>query len=130
MLNRVDYVSIFAREHKLDILAVSETWLLESSSSFVAVDNYFIVKGDVLGLTRTHGVCLYVKRSVRFVEVHVNCPNVAAVHLMDFEVWVLCIYSPPSYSAWENEVLIGVILDFCERHEVVILGDFNLPSLL
>ena len=63
-------------------------------------------------------------------EVDVNCPNVAAVHLMDFEVWVLCIYRPSSYSAWENEVLIGVILDFCEGRKVVILGDFNLPSLL
>ena len=41
----------------------------------------------------------------------------------------MTIYRPPSYSDQENEILIEIILNFFEKHEVLVLGDFNVPSL-
>ena len=94
------------------------------------MENYFIVRGDVVGLSHKYGMCLYVKENIKFVEVSVGCPNAAAVCLIDYDLWILSVYRPPSYSVHENEVLDRVILSFCEGREVVVFGDFNLPSLL
>ena len=30
LLNKVDFVSVYARDHKLDAIAVSESWLIQS----------------------------------------------------------------------------------------------------
>ena len=58
---------------------MSVSCLVESVlSSFVALDGFSVVRGDVCGFTRKHGVCLYAKNSKRLVEVNVCCPNVAA----------------------------------------------------
>ena len=87
LLNKVDFVSVFARDHKLDVIALREFWLVQSvPSSFVALENYFTVRGDVVGLTRKHGMCLYVKENINFVEVSVCCPNAAAVCLIDYDL--------------------------------------------
>ena len=56
-------------------------------------------------------------------------PYVVAVHLLQFDLWVLSLYRPPSYTLVENVTLLSFISDFCEGREVVILGEFNLPSL-
>ena len=57
-------------------------------------------------------------------------PNTVAVGLLDWNLWVLAAYRPPSYGQAENTALIEAILDFCEGREVVILGDLNLLSLV
>lgn len=54
-------------------------------------------------------------------------PNAAPVLLIDYDLWILSVYCPPSYSLHENEVFVLVILNFGEGHEVVVFGDFNLP---
>ena len=59
-----------------------------------------------------------------------NCPNVAAICLCGYDLWIMSAYRPPSNTVEMNLLLVDVILNFCEAHEVVILGDFNLPSLL
>ena len=47
LLNKVDYVSVFARDDNLSVLAVGETHLVESISlSFVAIDTFSVVRGD------------------------------------------------------------------------------------
>ena len=46
LLNKVDYVSIFAKDCDLGVVAVSEGWLIESIlSSFVTVEEYNIIRG-------------------------------------------------------------------------------------
>ena len=126
LLNKVDYVSVFARNYNLSVIAVGETHLVESiSSSFVAIDGYSVVRGDVRGLIRKHGVCLYVSNNLQFEKVEIGCPNLAAVHLVHYDLWVLTFYRPPSNSDEENAILIGIMLEFCQGREVVILGDFN-----
>ena len=114
----------------LDIVAVSETWLTASvPSSFVLLEGFDVVRGDTDSLVRKHGVCLFVRRGLHFVEHSLDCPNVAAIHLLDVDIWVLAVYRPPSYDEACNSRLIQLILTFCADREVVVLGDFNLPSL-
>lgn len=109
---------------------VGETWLTaEVPSSFVSVHCFNIVRGDTGGLVRKHGVCLYINDGLSFEEVVVAVPNIAAVHLIEHDVWILAVYRPPSYCDNENEVLLDFIEDFCSGREVVVLGDFNLPSV-
>ena len=108
---------------------MSESWLVESiQSSFVTIEGYNIIR-DVYEKIRKHGACLYIKNNLKCVEIDVNCLSVAAVHLLDHDLWVMAVYHPPSYTVAENLMLIEVITTFCEGREVVVLGDFNLPSV-
>ena len=85
LLNKVDYVSVFARDYNLSVIAVGETHVIESiSSSFVAIDGCSVVRGDVRSLIRKHGVCLYVSNNLQFEEVEIGCPKLAAVHLVHY----------------------------------------------
>ena len=44
LLNKVDYITLFARDCELDVIAVSESWLVQSGAfSFVALDMYSII---------------------------------------------------------------------------------------
>ena len=53
LMNKVDYISMLAGNCNLYVVAISESWLVQSVlSSFVAVDVYYIVRGDVQGLIR------------------------------------------------------------------------------
>ena len=40
------------------------------------------------------------------------------------------MYSPPSYSDQENALLSRVVCEFCESRDALVLGDFNLPSIV
>ena len=118
------------RDNDLDVLAVGETWLTaDVPSSYIAVVGYEVVRGDTNSRVRKHGVCMYVRHGVRFEEQTVSIPNVVAVHLLDFDLWILAVYRPPSYSSEENSQVIDMVLEFCEGREAVVLGDFNLPTL-
>ena len=85
---------------------------------------------DTESLVRKHGVCLYVRKGLQFVECSFDCPNAAAVHLLDFDIWILTIYRPPSYRDNQNDRLINLVSDFCSGREVVLFGDFYLPTFV
>jgi hypothetical protein len=80
------------------------------------------------GSVRKHGICSYVRDGLLIEEVAFECPNVAAVHVSQFELWILSVYHPPSYNHIQNEALVDLVLDICEGREVIVLGDFILPS--
>ena len=128
--NKVAYVSNFLCAQLVDIFAITETWLLSGvASSFVSVEGYEVVRTDTVGNVSKHGVCFYVRKSLSFVSVDVDCPNVHVILLCDYSLYLVVVYRPPSYSEVENFRLIDFIHDFCGNKEVVILGDFNLPSI-
>ena len=64
---------------------MGETHLVES---FVAIDGYSVVRGDVRGLIRKLGVCLYVSNNLQFEEVEIGCPNLAAVQLVHYDLLI------------------------------------------
>ena len=89
---------MFAKDCNLAVVVVSESWLILESipSSFVTTEGYNIIRVDVYGMIRKHGACLYIKNNVKRVEIVVNCPNVAAVHLLDYNLRVMAVYLPHS----------------------------------
>ena len=76
------------------MLAVCETWLVPSvSSSFVSIGGFRVVRCDGSQSVRKHGCCLYVGVTLPFVQIEVDLLNVAAVLLLDLDVYVLAVYS-------------------------------------
>ena len=128
--NKVQFLFNLIKEQGLHVVSVTETWLTEMCrSSFVQIPDFSLHRGDVSGSVRKHGAALYVCNSLKHVEVEVPIPNVAAVHLTDLDVFILSVYRPPSSSQQNNESLAHLIRSFSAQREVLILGDFNLPSL-
>lgn len=79
----MNYVSVFARDYNLSVVAVDETYLVESiSSSLVTIEGYSMVRGNVRCQIRKHGVCLYVRNYVQLEEARIGWPILAAVHLV------------------------------------------------
>ena len=97
--------------------------------SFVSISNYSIVRADSPSNVRKHGVAIYVKSSIKFMVIPCNTPNVIVIYLCDFELYIVTIYRPPSYGACDNNILLEFLGSFCSDKEVVIQGDFNLPSI-
>ena len=133
LVNKVNFVTHWIEQESLDVVSVSETWLISSvPSSFVAVAGFQVVRGDVEGEIRKHGTCLYISDRLAFVPVDLDIDriaNLACIYLSDVDTFVLSVYRPPSYTDLQNARLISFLFDFCIGKEIVVLGDFNLPFL-
>ena len=55
--------------------------------------------------------------------------NVCSVFLPDYEIFIVVVYRPPSYSLHDNTILIDFLTDFCTNRDVMVMGDFNQPSI-
>lgn len=131
IINKLSMLSDLLVEHSLDLFGVAETWLLpDVPDSFVSISQYNIVRADTQCNTRKHGVCIYIKNSLNFVPLEVNCTNTCAIYLLDLNLYVVIVYRPPSNSNSENLALVDFLLDFCPTKEVLLMGDFNLPNIL
>ena len=121
---------MFMEDNDVYVLGVSETWLLSSTpSSFVDIPGYRFLRKDVVGVVPKHGVGIYIKSVLNFREVEVPLPNVIVVFLCDFDIYILIIYRPPSNLVNDNEALLAFLSDFCFEKDVIIVGDFNLPTI-
>ena len=130
IFNKINILSDFLLEYNLDIFGVAETWLLlNTPDSFVSIQDYSVVRSDTPGNTRKHGVCMYLKNHINFISILADCSNVCIAHLLDFNLYVLVIYRPPSYTHTDNVQLVQFLLNFCPSKEVLIVGDFNLPDI-
>ena len=130
LINKVDFVAGLLDDFSVSVLSVCETWLVDScSSSFVDISGFVLLRGDVSGAVRKHGTAIYVRSTLKPILVNVDISNVAVVLLPGPAIYVVSVYRPPSYTDGENGVLLSFLLDFCRDKEVVVLGDFNLPSL-
>ena len=56
-------------------------------------------------------------------------PNIISFHLTAFDVHCLLVYRPPSNSSDVNNAVLRYITEFCTDKEVILIGDFNLPSI-
>ena len=74
-------------------------------------------------------MCAFVKETLRFDDVDTSHPNCLSFRLRSIKIFIYVVYRPPSYSTHENQGLIDFLLNSCSGKEVVILGDFNLPSI-
>ena len=95
IFNKVNILSDFLTEYKLDIF-VAGTWLLpDTPGSFVSIYGYNIAQSVTPGNVRKHGDCVYIKKHINFLSISPNCSNVCIAHLLDFNLYVVVIYRPP-----------------------------------
>ena len=130
LTNKVSFLLNFIEQNDLNIISVTETWLISSmSSSYVELPNFKFFRGDVCGSVRKHGAGLYVQSSYTSVSVDVDLPNVVVVFVKEFDTYFISCYRPPSNSENEDFTLRSFLSDFSTGRTVVLMGDFNLPSL-
>ena len=130
LTNKVNYVENMLKENNIDILGVTETWLVkEVNDSYIEIDGYKVVRSDSPSGIRKHGAAVYIKNNFKYAEVQCNLNNAVIIFLPDYDVYIATIYRPPSNSISDNNCLSQFFPTFCDEREVVIQGDLNLPSL-
>ena len=130
LVSKINFVCSFVNQHDLHIFGITESWLLKSMpDSFVSLPGFKLFRSDTPGNHPKHGVCLYVKKNISVVEVAVDCHNVLCLKLLDYEVFIILVYRPPSNSMADNQLLFNVLNEFCFGREVVLFGDFNFPLI-
>ena len=128
--NKVNYVTSLIFDNKIDILCVSESWLnCNIFDSTIGVGGYNVVRADSPTGIRKHGVLICIKNGISYSEIGIDIPNVLVLYLPNHDIYVMCIYRPPSSGLNDNVKLLEFIEQFCQDKEIIILGDFNLPSL-
>ena len=130
LTNKVNYILDLINKNDIDMFCISESWLTETIlDQSVEIDGFKFMRKDSPSGIRKHGVALYYKNSIKIVEVPVPIPNILCVHLIDFNLFCLVVYRPPTQPTQENDDLVRFMSAFCEDKETIIMGDFNLPSL-
>ena len=115
---------------KWDIICVTETHLLSLiPDSFVAIPDYILFRHDTPGPTAKHGVCIYVHKHIVTDCLLKPLPNTLSLHLPAFDVYCLLVYRPPSNPPDVNDSVLRLITEFSIDKEIILLGDFNLPSI-
>lgn len=128
--NKLGILSNFITENNLSIVGVSESHLTALlSSSFVSIPGYQLLRNDVTGTVCKHGVCAYIHKDILVDQVTTPMKNVLCFRLSKFNVYVVIVYRPPSYNDVQNDELISVLDELSRDREVIIMGDFNLPSI-
>ena len=133
LCNKIYYVHNFCLDHNIHIFAVTETWLHKDlSDSVINIPGYCIFRNDFPSPRPKHGICLYIHESIKAIVVNPDnqLPNTLSMYLPSFNLYLLAVYRPPSNSQDSNDSLISYILEFSLGKELIILGDFNLPSIL
>ena len=128
--NKISHISNLLSTNCIDYIGISESWLTsELASSFLSIYPYVLCRADSPSQTRIHGVAVFIKNSIKFSEIPCPMKNVVISHLIDFNLYVITVYRPPSYNPNENQALMSFLAEFCPNKEVILQGDFNLPSL-
>ena len=95
------------------------------------------MRKDTSSQVAKHGVCLYIyiyiyiyiRRDIEFEFIMVDCRNVVCIRLVKLGVFVLILYRSPSNSSEYNNHLSQFTFNFSVDREVILIGDFNLPSI-
>ena len=129
-MNKICHVYNFMISQELSVLVVCETWLTaETPSSFVDLPGFNFFRSDSGDGIRKHGVGMYVSAKLTSSEVEVAMKNVLIVYLEEWSIYLVAVYRPPSYLENDNECLISFLSEYCYGRNVILLGDFNLPSI-
>lgn len=130
LCSKLSILSDFLLEKDVKIACITETHLLPSTpNSFADIPHYSLIRHDTGGSFPKHGVCVFVHDSILIDSVSTPVPNVLCFRLAAYNVHIAVVYRPPSNSSSSNDELSSFISEFCIDKEIVVVGDFNLPSI-
>ena len=129
-MNKVNFVENLLFFEGIDVIGINETWLIPAiADSFLAINQYHLERSDSAENVRKHGVAFYVRHGIKYNVVDNTPNNCIILKLIDFDLYVLNVYRPPSSSSNDNSALLEYLSTFCTDKEVILMGDFNLPSI-
>lgn len=128
----IDEIKLLINDRNVDILCVSETWLLPTvENRFINIPNFNIFRQDE---GRGGGVCVYVRDSLKTSQVHVSIPKVERVdHIWldiqssKFPSFIIgTVYRHPHALVNSFEYLSDIFKEILLRKKpVFIIGDIN-----
>ena len=122
-----------------DVMCVTETWLHESFSGSLLVNNlqYNVFRYD-RRLKIGGGCAIFTRKIISAVRISfpaiVMLDGIEAVAVEinpgEKKLAVCCIYNPPGHNFQSIKSLCDIINHLCERYaHVCLLGDFNMPVI-
>ena len=128
----MDEIKILITERNIDILCVSETWLLaETLDAHVNIPNFKVFRCDQ---GRGGGVCIYVSNQLKTNVINLFIPKEPGIE----DVWVSvqsqmfpaiivgCVYRHPKSHVGSFEYIQDVFRQLCvSKKDFYVLGDFN-----
>ena len=85
----------------------------EVPSSYEDISGYIFFRKDVGGATRKHGVRLYIMKNNQAIIIDVSVTSILAVHVLEWDTFIIVSYRPPSYNDLENDSLRNFLSEFC-----------------
>ena len=128
----MDEVKYLSSERKIDILCISETWLLEDiPDKFIQIPNFNVFRHDK---GRGGGTCIFVRDDLKVKQLCTGIEN----HPYIEDLWINvqykklpsfiigCIYRHPHASVDSFNYLSDIFKYMCLQNKpIFILGDFN-----
>lgn len=68
----------------------------------INIANYSSGRGNTDSAACEHGSLLYLQKDIVFWVFEVHIPNAVVMHLIDYDMWILAVYQPPSYTIMIN----------------------------
>ena len=92
--------------YKVGVPGISELWLTPSATeSFINIHGILVARADSPNSSGKHSVVVFVNK-LKFYVIDYSMPNAVIVFLVDFCVYIINIYRPPSYSLDNNGSLM------------------------
>lgn len=131
LVNKIDFLRIWADVTDADVLVFTETWLKASViNDMIKIDEYNIFRCD--RTKKGGGVAIYIKSNLNCSCIQsISKPNgfdLIALRLtvsVGSDIIVAGCYRPPSSSSSEICTLLAESFSEWNKHELIILGDFN-----
>ena len=145
LLSSINEITLLLKEQSIDILCISETWLLpHTPDNFVSIPHYNLFRKDS---GRGGGVCIYVKESLRVNTLSLNLPiqsDIEAISQSDIEdiflsvqfenhpaIIIGCMYRHPKANITSFDYINNILQSLCiSKKSFFVLGDLNDNMLL
>ena len=98
------------------------------SDSFVDFASDRLLRSDSDGPIHKHVVCVYVHNCLLIDCITAHRPSILSFYLVASKVYIMVIFRTP-FTSLQNKELADLIAEFCQRKEVILMGDLNLPNL-
>ncbi|XP_069796955.1 uncharacterized protein [Narcine bancroftii] len=136
IVKKVDELKVWIDTWKYNVEAISETWLQEGCDWQMNIPGFRCFRCDRVGGTRGDGVALLVRENITAVlrQDRLEGSSTAAIWVElrsgKGEVTLVGVYyRPPGGDQDLEEQICREIVDICDKHRVVIMGDFNFPHI-